>query len=179
MGLGKERDVLNMHKLLRRSGIWLATGWVTQWKKSRWLLVAALFPGSSSPLHTRYHPWTLETRATTNCCSSTSTKTLVVSRLAPRQVTGFTTVSHMANATQNVSFIFHSSPFHSIDNASFNLVTASGGTGIVEMLFCTSLVAHVGAGDELNISPRHLHIINTKVSTLFLCIYPHLLTCLF
>ncbi|CDS13526.1 hypothetical protein LRAMOSA05702 [Lichtheimia ramosa] len=38
----------------------------------------------------------------------------------------------------------------------------SGGTGIVEMLFCTSLVAHVGAGDELNISPRHLHIINTK-----------------
>lgn len=122
MGLGKERDVLNMHKLLRRSGIWLATGWVTQWKKSRWLLVAALFPGSSSPLHTRYHPWTLETRATTNCCSSTSTRTLVVSRLAPRPVTGFTTVSHMANATQNVSFIFHSSPFHSIDNATSTLL---------------------------------------------------------
>ncbi|KAI9014398.1 WD40-repeat-containing domain protein [Phycomyces nitens] len=37
-----------------------------------------------------------------------------------------------------------------------------GGTGIVEMLFCTSLVALVGAGDQQNFSPRHLQIINTK-----------------
>ncbi|KAI8146765.1 WD40-repeat-containing domain protein [Fennellomyces sp. T-0311] len=36
------------------------------------------------------------------------------------------------------------------------------GTGIVEMLFCTSLVALVGAGEQPNFSPRHLQIINTK-----------------
>ncbi|ORZ00918.1 WD40-repeat-containing domain protein [Syncephalastrum racemosum] len=36
------------------------------------------------------------------------------------------------------------------------------GTGIVEMLFCTSLVALVGAGEHPSFSPRHLQIINTK-----------------
>lgn len=35
--------------------------------------------------------------------------------------------------------------------------------GIVEMLFCTSLVAIVGAGDQPAFSPRRLQIINTKV----------------
>ncbi|KAF9574844.1 autophagy protein [Mortierella alpina] len=35
--------------------------------------------------------------------------------------------------------------------------------GIVEMLFCTSLVATVGAGDHPASSPRRLQIINTKV----------------
>ncbi|KAI9008989.1 WD40-repeat-containing domain protein [Phycomyces nitens] len=39
---------------------------------------------------------------------------------------------------------------------------SEGGTGIVEMLFCTSLVALVGAGDQPTFSPRHLQIINTK-----------------
>ncbi|KAI7864975.1 WD40-repeat-containing domain protein [Spinellus fusiger] len=39
---------------------------------------------------------------------------------------------------------------------------AKGGTGIVEMLFCTSLVALVGAGEQPSFSPRHLQIINTK-----------------
>ncbi|KAG0243669.1 WD40-repeat-containing domain protein [Mortierella sp. GBAus27b] len=34
--------------------------------------------------------------------------------------------------------------------------------GIVEMLFCTSLVAIVGAGDQPSSSPRRLQIINTK-----------------
>ncbi|KAG0197499.1 autophagy protein, partial [Mortierella sp. GBA30] len=34
--------------------------------------------------------------------------------------------------------------------------------GIVEMLFCTSLVAIVGAGDQPASSPRRLQIINTK-----------------
>jgi hypothetical protein len=38
-----------------------------------------------------------------------------------------------------------------------------GGTGIVEMLFCTSLVALVGAGEQPAFSPRRLQIINTKV----------------
>jgi autophagy-related protein 18 len=40
---------------------------------------------------------------------------------------------------------------------------ADGGIGIVEMLFCTSLVALVGAGEQPAFSPRHLQIINTKV----------------
>ncbi|KAL2915978.1 autophagy protein [Polyrhizophydium stewartii] len=37
-----------------------------------------------------------------------------------------------------------------------------GGIGIVEMLFCTSLVALVGAGEQPAFSPRRLQIINTK-----------------
>ncbi|KAI8823465.1 WD40-repeat-containing domain protein [Fimicolochytrium jonesii] len=37
-----------------------------------------------------------------------------------------------------------------------------GGIGIVEMLFCTSLVALVGAGEQPAFSPRRLHITNTK-----------------
>ncbi|KZT51183.1 WD40 repeat-like protein [Calocera cornea HHB12733] len=37
-----------------------------------------------------------------------------------------------------------------------------GATGIVEMLFCTSLVALVGAADQPSSSPRQLKIVNTK-----------------
>ena len=37
-----------------------------------------------------------------------------------------------------------------------------GGIGIVEMLFCTSLVALVGAGEQAAWSPRRLQINNTK-----------------
>ncbi|KAI8058234.1 WD40-repeat-containing domain protein [Syncephalis plumigaleata] len=37
-----------------------------------------------------------------------------------------------------------------------------GGMGIVEMLFCTSLVALVGAGEEHGPSTRRLQIVNTK-----------------
>lgn len=40
--------------------------------------------------------------------------------------------------------------------------TDDGGIGIVEMLFCTSLVALVGAGESPAFSPRKLQIINTK-----------------
>lgn len=39
---------------------------------------------------------------------------------------------------------------------------ADGGISIVEMLFCTSLVALVGIGNQPAMSPRRLHIINTK-----------------
>lgn len=38
-----------------------------------------------------------------------------------------------------------------------------GATSIVEMLFCTSLVALVGAGDRPASSTRRLQIVNTKV----------------
>ncbi|KAI8922998.1 WD40-repeat-containing domain protein [Entophlyctis helioformis] len=37
-----------------------------------------------------------------------------------------------------------------------------GGIGIAEMLFCTSLIALVGAGEQPTFSPRRLQIINTK-----------------
>jgi autophagy-related protein 18 len=37
-----------------------------------------------------------------------------------------------------------------------------GGRSIVEMLFCTSLVALVGLGDQPDLSPRRLQIVNTK-----------------
>ncbi len=43
-----------------------------------------------------------------------------------------------------------------------------GPIAIVEMLFCTSLVALVAAGDKPSASPRRLQIVNTKVS-LTLC----------
>jgi len=39
---------------------------------------------------------------------------------------------------------------------------SDGGIGIVEMLFCTSLVALVGAGEHPSFSPRRLQITNTK-----------------
>ena len=39
-----------------------------------------------------------------------------------------------------------------------------GARGIVEMLFCTSLIALVGAADQPQSSPRKLQIVNTKVS---------------
>ena len=42
-------------------------------------------------------------------------------------------------------------------------MTADGGIGIAEMLFCTSLVALVGAGEQPAFSPRRLQIMNTKV----------------
>lgn len=40
-----------------------------------------------------------------------------------------------------------------------------GAKGIVEMLFCTSLIALVGAADQPQSSPRKLQIVNTKVTT--------------
>lgn len=43
------------------------------------------------------------------------------------------------------------------------LVIDDGAASIVEMLFCTSLVAVVGAGDKPSASPRRLQIVNTKV----------------
>ncbi|CAJ0843929.1 12003_t:CDS:2 [Entrophospora sp. SA101] len=49
--------------------------------------------------------------------------------------------SHLENVIQNVT---------------------DGGIGIVEMLFCTSLVALVGAGEHPSFSPRRLQITNTK-----------------
>lgn len=44
-----------------------------------------------------------------------------------------------------------------------DFIQGSGGIGIAEMLFCTSLIALVGAGEHPSFSPRKLQIINTKV----------------
>ena len=41
--------------------------------------------------------------------------------------------------------------------------SADGAIGIAEMLFCTSLVAQVGAGEQPSLSPRRLQLTNTKV----------------
>src|SRR5258708_39059512 len=46
--------------------------------------------------------------------------------------------------------------FHSVE-------IDDGARGIVEMLFCTSLIALVGAADQPSSSPRKLQIVNTKV----------------
>lgn len=43
------------------------------------------------------------------------------------------------------------------------VVVDDGARGIVEMLFCTSLIALVGAADQPQSSPRKLQIVNTKV----------------
>lgn len=50
----------------------------------------------------------------------------------------------------------------------FNQVYAKsqGATSTVEMLFCTSLVALVGAGDKPGSSTRKLQIVNTKVRSI-------------
>lgn len=46
-----------------------------------------------------------------------------------------------------------------------SVLSDDGARGIVEMLFCTSLLALVGAADHPQSSPRKLQIVNTKVST--------------
>lgn len=48
---------------------------------------------------------------------------------------------------------------------SYSGLADDGARGIVEMLFCTSLLALVGAADHPQSSPRKLQIVNTKVST--------------
>lgn len=45
---------------------------------------------------------------------------------------------------------------------------AGRGASIVEMLFCTSLVALVGVADQEGFNSRQLQIINTKVQGTFL-----------
>ncbi len=43
--------------------------------------------------------------------------------------------------------------------------SGEGGAGIVEMLFHTSLVSLVGAGEQASFSPRRLRLWNTKTET--------------
>lgn len=48
--------------------------------------------------------------------------------------------------------------------ALLSLSPDEGGVSLVEMLFCTSLICLVGAGDQPTFSPRRLRIYNTKTS---------------
>ena len=83
-------------------------------------------------------------------------------------VTKYTTAIHSENATAKVSTLLC---HYNASRNSHMLGKADGGIGIVEMLFCTSLVALVGAGEQPAFSPRRLQITNTKVS-MFVLRYP-------
>jgi hypothetical protein len=82
-----------------------------------------------------------------------SIKTSRASQLATRRATPYSIVTLLAKSTPRVR------------PTQTKLISADqGATGIVEMLFCTSLVALVGAADtHPNNSPRKLQIVNTKV----------------
>jgi len=54
----------------------------------------------------------------------------------------------------------HFLPSFALD-ASFS-VSDEGGVSLFEMLYCTSLIALVGAGEQPAFSPRRLRIFNTK-----------------
>ncbi|KAK4047048.1 autophagy protein [Microbotryomycetes sp. JL221] len=62
----------------------------------------------------------------------------------------------IATGTRNGYTITNCDPFGKVYGKS------DGATSIVEMLFCTSLVALVGAGDRPSSSTRRLQIVNTK-----------------
>ncbi|KAK4688540.1 autophagy-related protein 18, partial [Tremellales sp. Uapishka_1] len=83
-----------------------------------------------------------------------STKTTRAYRSGPRRATPSSIVTHSAGSIPKAS--------------------REGATGIVEMLFCTSLVALVGAADQQPAnSPRKLQIVNTKrQSTICELIFP-------
>lgn len=89
-----------------------------------------------------------------NPSAATSTRTPRASRSGTRRATRSSTATRSARSTRRVSGDYWRAA-HPDDQ---------GATGIVEMLFCTSLVALVGAPDtQPSNSPRKLQIVNTKV----------------
>ena len=73
-------------------------------------------------------------------------------------------VTPLQTATHAVVFIPRVRSFSVVLEMNSNYVAADDGAkGIVEMLFCTSLIALVGAADHPHSSPRKLQIVNTKV----------------
>ena len=63
-------------------------------------------------------------------------------------------------------FYSSSSTTHAVtDPHSSSSTPTDGGYGIVEMLFNTSLLAVVGLGEEVSLSPRKLKLVNTKRQT--------------
>ncbi|OMJ25449.1 Autophagy-related protein 18 [Smittium culicis] len=80
--------------------------------------------------------------------------------------TEFITSILLENATQNVNLMQNIHFQISLSLAYLYFISSlnldQGGVSIVEMLFCTSLVALVGSGDHPQMSPRRLQIKNTK-----------------
>lgn len=64
--------------------------------------------------------------------------------------------SRLAIGTKNAYYIYSTNPFRLI------YTKKDESTGLLAMLFNTSLVAHVGAGEEPNSTQRCLRMINTK-----------------
>jgi hypothetical protein len=86
---------------------------------------------------------------------------VVVYLLAPKRDTESLIANPLENVMQNVcSEIII---IRTIDYSMLVRGVADGGIGIVEMLFCTSLVALVGAGEQPAFSPRRIQLVNTKV----------------
>jgi autophagy-related protein 18 len=65
---------------------------------------------------------------------------------------------HKISCVLTLFFLF----FFFISFYSFFLFLGEGGVSLVEMLYCTSLIALVGSGDHPSFSPRRLRIYNTK-----------------
>ncbi|ODV96944.1 hypothetical protein PACTADRAFT_48735 [Pachysolen tannophilus NRRL Y-2460] len=105
---------------------------------------------------------------------STNPVALNVANVASEAVTEVLQ-SHSNNTTDSINFIGFNQDFscismgHSHGYKIFNCDPLGkcyskndGSIGIVQMLFCTSLIAVVGLGDEPSLSPRRLRVINTK-----------------
>jgi len=75
----------------------------------------------------------------------------------------------MARVTPSLHFLLSQS---GVANSFQPLKLGDGATSIVEMLFCTSLVALVGAGDRPSSSTRRLQIVNTKVRFTLPSLFP-------
>jgi len=100
------------------------------------------------------------THAETSGSLATSTRTSLVSLSAIRKATLSSIAIHSERSIRRVRRIL-SSRLRQLMNRH---AADQGATGIVEMLFCTSLVALVGAADTQPAnSPRKLQIVNTKV----------------
>ena len=96
------------------------------------------------------------------CSLQTSTKTFrrslrVFKKVYPAVMTSSRCVSVGTRRGYN---IINCDPYGRV------ISNSDGARGIVEMLFCTSLLALVGASDQPQSSPRKLQIVNTKVSQL-------------
>lgn len=126
---------------------------------------------ASSPLACRVHidPSLVEpaTLTHTQTCTQTMTSSRSAARGGIKSNPDLLSVSFnqdstcIATGTRRGYTITNCDPFGKVYGRS------DGATSIVEMLFCTSLVALVGAGDRPASSTRRLQIVNTKVGPSF------------
>ncbi len=86
----------------------------------------------------------------------------VVWRSAQHAAIASTTACHLPRATIRVCDVFDCG-WPLMPSHFSNFTSDEGGAGIVEMLFNTSLVCLVGAGEQASYSPRRLRLWNTKL----------------